>query len=642
MCGIFGVIADKKSGFTAELLKETTDHLFRLSESRGKEATGAAFFSDGKTTVYKQPLAASVMVKSVQYRDLFYRAVSKKPLAIIGHSRLVTNGRQELEMNNQPVVTEKIIGVHNGIIVNNDDLWDRFPEIKRKYEVDTEILLRLIQMFIEKGDSPAGATRKAFEIIEGSASVALLLEKTEQLILATNTGSLYTCRTNTGDALLFASERYIINTLLCNRALKSVLKDFTITQLKPGTGCSVEISDLKVSGFDFKISDHSLQKKVIISTTGTGSERWLNSGIGELKRCSRCILPETMPFIEYDKDGVCNYCRNYQKIQPKGEEALKEFVNRYRKNSGEPDCLVAFSGGRDSSYGLHYIKTVLKMQPLAFTYDWGMVTDLARRNQARICGRLGIEHILVSADINQKRANIRKNIEAWLKKPDLGMVPLFMAGDKQFYYYAHKLRKQNNISLFIFCGGNEFERTDFKLGFCGIPGGSGKGILTNLSLINKIKLAAHYGWQYISNPAYMNSSLADTLFAFYSSYLMHDDYLYLYHYIDWDEKKIITTLREEYNWETAQDTKGTWRIGDGTAPFYNYIYYAVAGFTEHDTFRSNQVREGIITREKALELAKEDNEVRHESLRWYAERIGFDLEKALNIIDSIPKLYKKA
>ena len=79
-----------------------------------------------------------------------------------------------------------------------------------------------------------------------------------------------------------------------------------------------------------------------------------------------------------------------------------------------------------------------------------MVNDLARRNQARVVGKLGIEHIVISADIRTKRANIRKNLKAWLKQPDLGMVPILMAGDKQFYYYFHKVRKQTGIKLFIF------------------------------------------------------------------------------------------------------------------------------------------------------------------------------------------------
>lgn len=89
----------------------------------------------------------------------------------------------------------------------------------------------------------------------------------------------------------------------------------------------------------------------------------------------------------------------------------------------------------------------------------------------------------------------------------------------------------------------------------------------------------------------------------------------------------------------APDTPSSWRIGDGTAPFYNYIYYTVAGFTENDTFRSNQIREGVLTREQALELVRRENQPRWEALQWYAQTIGFDLDEALNVIHSMPKLY---
>ena len=68
-----------------------------------------------------------------------------------------------------------------------------------------------------------------------------------------------------------------------------------------------------------------------------------------------------------------------------------------------------------------------------------MVTDLARRNQARMCGALGIEHIIVAADIPQKTTS--KYLNAWLKKPNLGMVPLLMAGDKNIFKQSMTSKK---------------------------------------------------------------------------------------------------------------------------------------------------------------------------------------------------------
>ena len=86
---------------------------------------------------------------------------------------------------------------------------------------------------------------------------------------------------------------------------------------------------------------------------------------------------------------------------------------------------------------------------------------------ARICGQLGIQNILVSADIAEKRNNIRMNVSAWLKKPDLGLVPLFMAGDKHFFRVVNQLKRQTGIALDLWCA-NPLENTDFKSGFCGV------------------------------------------------------------------------------------------------------------------------------------------------------------------------------
>lgn len=72
---------------------------------------------------------------------------------------------------------------------------------------------------------------------------------------------------------------------------------------------------------------------------------------------------------------------------------------------------------------------------------------------------------------------------------------------------------------------------------------------------------------------------------------------------------------------------------------HNYIYYTVAGFSEYDTFHSNQIREGMLTRKKALELVNEENRPRYESLKWYLEIVRLDFESVIKRISKIPKLY---
>ena len=80
-------------------------------------------------------------------------------------------------------------------------------------------------------------------------------------------------------------------------------------------------------------------------------------------------------------------------------------------------------------------------------------------------------------------------------------------------------------------------------------------------------------------------------------------------------------------------------MGDGQTSFINYIYYRVAGFSEFDNFRSNQICEGLLNRNEALKLASEDNRIRYDTLKNFSEIIGFNLEDVLSQIQCIPKLY---
>lgn len=144
----------------------------------------------------------------------------------------------------------------------------------------------------------------------------------------------------------------------------------------------------------------------------------------------------------------------------------------------------------------------------------------------------------------------------------------------------------------------------------------------------------------LDSPGYFNSSLWDTLSGeYYRSFTHKSDYYHLFDYWRWDEGVIDDTLINTYDWETAVDTQTTWRIGDGTAAFYNYIYYLVAGFTEHDTFRSNQIREGQISRDQALSLVKEENKPRYQNIRWYLDVLGLDFKEVVGVLNNIERMY---
>ncbi len=674
MCGIFGIIAKADTKLTASLAEHVIADLFTLSETRGKESSGIAVRNSVDRTIHvtKDDVPATELIRSAGYRSFLDKALKpvfangQRELAVIAHSRLVTNGSQENNLNNQPCIKDGVVMVHNGIVTNVDALWAKYAgRIERHSEVDTEVLAALYRLFLKDGMGPVQAIRKVFAEMEGAASVAILLNDSPQVLLATNTGSLYTIEGPSG-SLVFASEAFIARTFQEGKDVKASYGDRPVDWMQPFTGLLYDLGNGERTGFDlrsdaaaaalvpvepFAILDHSKGKsKAPAPAFVAGDEGRLRKLVEfpeevmrSIKRCSKCLLPETFPYINSDVAGVCNYCHSYK---PKGlmvdkRPAFEEILKKYRRNDGKQDCIVAFSGGRDSSYGLHLLVKEFGMTPLTFTYDWGLVTDLARRNIARMTGKLGVENILVSADIKMKRRNVRLNMEAWLKSPRLGMIPLFMAGDKHFFVHVNNIRRQSGIHCDIWME-NKLENTDFKAGFAGIRPNFDKERIDRQSTLAKVQMPLYYLRNFMANPSYLNSSLPDTYSSFKAYYMEpREVYLLLFDYIPWDEETLDRTLKDEYGWEISPDTTSTWRIGDGTAAFYNYVYGLVAGFTEFDTFRSNQIREGMITREEGMAHVLRENRPRFESMLWYFETIGVDMERALKVINDIPRLYRQ-
>jgi glutamine---fructose-6-phosphate transaminase (isomerizing) len=675
MCGIFGVLLREQAAMALPATTRLLRSLYMLSESRGKESAGLHLYlpAAGRAWTLKGARRASELMRSKQYAEIidgplrasFGPEAPKDAVALLAHSRLVTNGTAELSANNQPVRWGPVTMIHNGICVNVDELWQANSHLRRQAEVDTEVMAAIVADEMKASADPILATTKVFSRIRGAASIAWTHDRTTSVTLATNTGDLYYVDLLDHGTLVFASERYILE----NAILEGVPRNGAAPQvewLSPGEGIVADLAAaLPLQRFQMTRPNGTAHAgpmlprdaavhrdlaiepdKPPIALTRKADEsllRYDEARMRSMRRCTRCVLPETFPFIAFDGAGVCNYCHSYRPRYGKMDpvESKRDFIRsleKYRRSTSEPDVLVAFSGGRDSSYGLHLIKKEFGLTPVTFTYDWGMVTDLARRNIARICGQLGVQNILVSADIPLKRGNIRKNVSAWLKQPDLGVVPLFMAGDKHFFRVSNQLKSQTGIALDLWCA-NPLENTDFKSGLCGVSPDFHKSRVDYLSLGRKAQLVGYYGMRFLQNPAYLNASLRDTFGAFMSYYFEpRRDFYFIFDHFTWNEDEVNRVLLSEYDWELSPDSTSTWRIGDGTAPFYNYIYMTARGFTEFDTFRSNQIREGMVTRERALESILVENRPRTMSLRWYLETINLDFDTVIRRINQLDTL----
>jgi glucosamine--fructose-6-phosphate aminotransferase (isomerizing) len=607
MCGIFGIISKDK-----KINKKDLKILVKHSRQRGRDSSGLIYMKDKCYHIFRADFDIDQLLRKTNPFDSD---------VIFGHSRLITNGLSD----NQPVIRDNVFVLHNGIIINDKEIWDELS-VKRKYQIDSEALAGIALQHFKSGKHIDDLATVILKKCKGIVSCALMIQDLGKVILVSNNGSLYTGKKDA--VIYFASENYALKEIDCAE-INQINGSYKIIDIPIPTNLTYELNDEK------RRTENLIPEFEINNSQETLLEYKKHS----LKRCAKCILPQTMPFIYFNEQGVCNYCLHYKpRNRPRPKEDLFKLVEPYRKKTGL-ECVVPFSGGRDSCYGLHLIVKELELKPVTYTYDWGMVTDLGRRNISRMCSALGVENIIIAADISEKRKNIRMNLEAWLKSPHLGMMAMLTAGDKHFFRYVEEVKNQTGIHLNLW-GINPLEVTHFKTGFLGIRPDFEEERVYSHGVLKQLRYHFKRFRAMMESPGYFNSSLWDTLSGeYYRSFTKKQDYYHIFDYWRWDEEQVNRTLINDYEWEVAPDTNTTWRIGDGTAAFYNYVYYTIAGFTEHDTFRSNQIREGQITREKALELVEDENHPRYQNIRWYLDTLGMDFERTINIINNTRKLY---
>ena len=633
MCGIFGVIGKGKN-----VDIETIKNLAIFNETRGSDSSGIlTLYSNGASSLIKGNIPVKKLLNSLEYKKQSKQG--DKQSAVFGHTRLVTNGNQIIQENNQPAEYEGVYVFHNGIITNEKELRESFSLDEVNVDLDSVIIAQAMAKYLTKQWSKIELDC-FLSNVKGTLNFSCVSPELGILHLYTNCGSLYYVRDQ--EQFLFSSEASHLKKLNCRQLEKDNLMTVDLCFVKNG-GTEVSLLEDKTERLNtisdplfFRNHNNSEYTRVFEAR---------RRDVSRLKRCSKCVLPETFPHITFDSKGVCSFCnaRNRKDSDDweSKERTFREMCKRRSTvvNGFGQNIVVPLSGGRDSCFALHYLVEECGLTPVTITYDWGMVTDLARRNIARMCGSLGVENIIIAADISRKRQYVRKNLLAWLRKPDLGMIPILMAGDKYFFKHVNTVKGNTGIDFNVW-GINDLENTEFKIGYNGVKPNFSKKNIYDLDHSQKLKLAGSMLSNVAQNPWYINSSIIDNVGGFISRYgLPKTDYHHLFDYVKWDEKVIEQTLVNNYDWELASDTKSSWRIGDGTASFYNYVYYMFGGFTENDTFRSNQIRNGDITREFALAKLEEENAPRWDTMRWYFNILNVDFDEAINITNHVSNKY---
>jgi glutamine---fructose-6-phosphate transaminase (isomerizing) len=194
MCGIAGYSLSASSSVVRTLAAQSL--LAGIAE-RGADAVGFAYRDGGRrVTSHKQRSGASALLERV--------AVPAQATQLLVHVRDYTKGHPRIAANNHPIRHGAVVGVHNGIIVNDDELFarNRLARADAEMTVDSEIIFAL-------AERSRGCTGRALEELVGSMATAWLDEGRPELVLARGMGRPLWVGSTKG-AFLFASTKHAL------------------------------------------------------------------------------------------------------------------------------------------------------------------------------------------------------------------------------------------------------------------------------------------------------------------------------------------------------------------------------------------------------------------------------------------------
>lgn len=325
----------------------------------------------------------------------------------------------------------------------------------------------------------------------------------------------------------------------------------------------------------------------------------------EIKRCTRCILPQSLPNITFDHMGVCNYCRNYEANFKNWDEVKEkkehEFLMILKKAQGlkRPyDVLIPLSGGKDSTYALYLCTKVYHLKTLAVTFDNGFLSNLAKDNIYNSILSTNSDHVFYT--LNKKNSI------------------------KLYKHFTHKTGDFCNACMRGINYSIEFAARNFKVPL--IIKGSGRRVqyVSQIKEISSLNTASYFlnvmkktsiknEFNYFAGQKYnleiqkIFGGICDIM-GIKRTILMKliPQHIGLYDYIYHPYPEIIDTIKTEMKWNSFPESTEHLDCSLHDIPFYKDTL-RIPNITKYTFYNSGLIRQGLLTRESAL--LNENNEM---------------------------------
>ena len=346
--------------------------------------------------------------------------------------------------------------------------------------------------------------------------------------------------------------------------------------------------------------------------------------------CKNCLNMSTRPRITFDDRGWCNACQWMEEkktfdFKPRIDE-LKGLLNKYRSTSGNFDCIVPVSGGKDGSYVAYNLKHKYGMNPLAVTVRPALSLEIGDKNLINFINS-GYDHIHITP--NPKVLN-RLNKYGFIEKgfPYYGWliaihtaviktavnfkIPLLFYGEDGEIEYGGSIESKNKALY-----GIDYMRRVY------LEGGH-QVVFDRIKEDGDITDSELSFFEFPSEEEISNLKLSFTHWSYFEAWDSYRNYVIAKEHCGLIEK-------EEGNIDTftnfSQNDQALYAL-------HAYMMYLKFGFGRATQDAGIEIRRGSMTREQALNLVKMyDNSYPHDLIDTYLEYYNMSKSEFDDVLD---------
>ncbi|MCP5464801.1 MAG: N-acetyl sugar amidotransferase [Deltaproteobacteria bacterium] len=338
-----------------------------------------------------------------------------------------------------------------------------------------------------------------------------------------------------------------------------------------------------------------------------------------MRYCTKCVMPDTKPDLQFDEEGVCSACRYLEKRPEIDWDArkneLRGIVEKYKNKSKRWDCVIPVSGGKDSHYQVIKLKE-MGINPLCVTATTCDLSDIGRRNIENI-KNLGVDLLEFTPNPQVRRKINRIGLEqvgdiSWPEHVTIFTIPVQVAVQYEIPLIVWGENSQNEYGGPASDSDNNLLTRRWLEEFGGLLG------LRVSDLVGLLDITEQDLQPYIYPTDDELKKVGVTG-------------IFLGYYLPWDGYS-NALLAQAFGFETFSHSTETSMVNyenldNHQAGIHEYFKYLKFGFGRASDVASLHIRRGRLTRKEGMDIVRE----RDGKFPW--TYLGKDLETIIRPLD---------